>query len=119
MKPEEREHFRAEVASWLQANLPSEPFPSPDTAEGFEVHRAWEQRLFEAGFAAVHWPVAFGGRGLDTLATAVFEEEYNRAGGPERLNIVGLHICGPTLMEYGTPEQQQRWLPDLLGRVVE
>lgn len=115
LSAEERRAFRHEVRAWLRAHLPAEPLPSVDTEEGFEAHRRWERALFDAGLAAVQWPEELGGRGLDAVATAVFEEEYARAGGPERLNVVGLHICGPTIMEHGTPAQQARWLPDLLA----
>ena len=115
LTPQQLADFREEARGWLRENLPIEPFRSIDEPEGFEDHRKWEQALYDAGLAAVHWPEEFGGRGLDAVATAAFEEEYNRVGAPERLNIVGLHICGPTIMEYGTTEQQAQWLPDLLA----
>ena len=71
-------------------------------------------QLADAGYAAVHWPVEHGGRGANELERLVFQEEYERAGGPTRVNIQGLMLAGPTVMAFGTPEQQQRWLPAML-----
>jgi alkylation response protein AidB-like acyl-CoA dehydrogenase len=103
--------FRREAREWLEANVPKEPLHSFDTKEGFEEHRAWERRLHTGGFAMVPWPVEYGGRGADLLEWLVFEEEYYRAGAPGRVNQNGIFLLGPTLMEYGTPEQKARYLP--------
>ncbi len=107
----EQEAFRGEARTWLEANVPSEPLPSFDTAEGFQAHRAWEARLDAAGWAMVPWPVEFGGRGANLLEWLIFEEEYYRAGAPKRVNQNGIFLLGPTIMEYGTPEQKARFLP--------
>ena len=48
--------FREEVRAWLAANLPAEPLLSYDTREGFEQHRAWERKLFDARLSMVIWP---------------------------------------------------------------
>jgi alkylation response protein AidB-like acyl-CoA dehydrogenase len=109
----EQEAFRAEVRAWLEANVPAEPLASFDTAEGFEAHRAWERTLHAGGFAMVPWPVAYGGRGADLLEWLIFEEEYYRAGAPRRVNQNGIFLLGPTLMEFGTPEQKARYLPKM------
>ena len=54
--------FADEARRWLEANVPPRPLPSGDTAEGFTLCRAWEKKLFEAGFAVVSWPREYGGR---------------------------------------------------------
>ena len=59
----EQQAFRAEVREWLHAHVPRERLASYDTREGFEQHRAWEATLAEAGYSALNWPVALGGRG--------------------------------------------------------
>ena len=110
--PEQRA-FRAEARAWLEANVPDEPLRSFDTAEGFEEHRQWERRLHDGGFAMVPWPVEYGGRGSDLLEWLIFEEEYYRAGAPGRVNQNGIFLLGPTIMEYGTPEQKARYLPKM------
>jgi alkylation response protein AidB-like acyl-CoA dehydrogenase len=108
-----QEAFRAEARAWLEANVPARPLASFDTPQGFEEHRAWERRLHGAGWAMVPWPVEYGGRGADLLEWLVFEEEYYRAGAPGRVNQNGIFLLGPTLMEYGTPEQKARYLPKM------
>ena len=107
--------FRDEVRSWLADNVPSEPLPTDGTREAFEAHRAWEKRLYEAGYAAIHWPRAYGGRDADLLTQAIFQEEYTRAEAPARINVLGLGLAGPTLMVYGNDDQKQRWLPAILS----
>jgi alkylation response protein AidB-like acyl-CoA dehydrogenase len=103
--------FRAEARRWLEANVPRRPLRSFDTAEGFAEHRAWERVLHAGGFAMVPWPVEYGGRGADLLEWLIFEEEYYRAGAPKRVNQNGIFLLGPTIMEFGTPEQKARYLP--------
>jgi alkylation response protein AidB-like acyl-CoA dehydrogenase len=105
--------FRAEARAWLEANVPSEPLHSFDTAEGAQQHRAWEKRLDAAGWAMVPWPKEYGGRGANLLEWLVFEEEYYRARAPKRINQNGVFLLGPTIMEYGTPEQRARFLPKI------
>jgi len=107
--------FRDEVREWLAENVPREELGSLHTIEGIEAHRAWERKLYEGGFAAVHWPVEFGGRGMDPIGTLIFYEEYLRAGAPGRMNRLGLGLAGPTLIDLGTPEQQARWLAPILS----
>ena len=110
---EEQQAFRAEARAWLEAHVPSEPLPSFDTAEGAKAHREWEQRLHAGGWAMVPWPTEYGGRGADLLSWLIFEEEYYRAGAPKRINQNGIFLLGPTIMEYGTPEQKARFLPKM------
>ena len=107
--------FRDEVRSWLETNVPAEPLNVDGTKESFEAHRAWEKKLYEAGYAAIHWPKAYGGRDADLLTQAIFQEEYTLAEAPSRINVLGLGLAGPTLMVYGTDEQKQRWLPNILS----
>ena len=103
--------FADQARAWLADNAHHAPTVSFDTAEGFAAHRAWEHRLFEGGWGVVPWPTAFGGRDADLIEWLLFEEEYYRAGCPYRLNQNGLFLLGPTLMEFGTPEQQEYFLP--------
>jgi len=103
--------FRAEVRSWLATHVPKTPLASFDTAAGFQQHREWERTLNEGRFSAVNWPVEYGGRGVNLIQWLIFEEEYFRAGAPGRVNQNGIFLLGPTLMEFGTPEQKARYLP--------
>jgi len=109
----EQQAFRAQARAWLEANVPKQPLASFDTREGFEAHRAWEAKLMAGGWAVVSWPVEYGGRGANLLEWLIFEEEYYRAGAPRRVNQNGIFLLGPTLMEFGTPEQKARYLPKM------
>ncbi len=111
----EQAAFRDEVRAWLAAHVPSKPLRPSSTEEGLEAHRAWEKKLYEAGYAAIHWPAEYGGRGADLLTQAIFSEEYARAGAPERVNVLGLGLAGPVLIDFGTEEQKHRWLPGILS----
>lgn len=102
--------FRKEVRQWLADNVPAKPLQSFDTAEGFEQHREWEKTLAKGNWGMVTWPKEYGGRGCNLIEWLIFEEEYYRAQAPLRVNQNGIFLLGPTLMEYGTPEQKARFI---------
>ncbi|HYT39391.1 MAG TPA: acyl-CoA dehydrogenase family protein, partial [Acidimicrobiia bacterium] len=108
------EAFRAEARAWLEANVPH-GLPSGDTREGFALHRGWERKLFDARWAVVSWPHAYGGREASLIEWLIFEEEYYRAGGPQRVTQNGIFLLAPTVFEFGTKEQQDRILPRMAG----
>ena len=110
----EQEAFRDEVRAWLGANVPG-PLAPAGTEDGFAQHLAFERQLAEAGYAAIHWPTEYGGRGAGPVEQAIFEQEYLLAGGPERVTVVGHNLFGPTLMRWGSDEQRAQWLPDVLA----
>lgn len=103
--------FRAEARSWLEANVPRTPLPSGDTREGFAAHLEWERLLFDARWAVVSWPVEYGGRDATLMEWLVFEEEYYRAGAPNRVTQNGIFLLAPTIFEFGTQDQRDRLLP--------
>jgi alkylation response protein AidB-like acyl-CoA dehydrogenase len=108
----DQEAFRLEARSWLADNVPAPgSLPSLDTAEGFEAHRRWEQSMYDARWSVVSWPEEFGGRGVGILEWLVFEEEYWRVQAPLRVSQNGVFLLAPTMFEFGTAEQQQRFLP--------
>jgi alkylation response protein AidB-like acyl-CoA dehydrogenase len=102
--------FAADARTWLKEHVPAEPLPSLDTREGFERHREWESRLFDAGWAVVDWPARYGGRDATLVQWLLFEEEYYRAGAPRRVSQNGVFLLAPTLFEYGTTVQRDRYL---------
>ena len=106
------EAFRSEAATWLAANVPAPgTLASIDTAEGFEQHRAFEAKMFADRWSVVSWPEEFGGRGVGIIEWLIFEEEYYRAGGPKRVSQNGIFLLAPTIFDFGTPDQQARFLP--------
>jgi alkylation response protein AidB-like acyl-CoA dehydrogenase len=106
----EREAFRAEVREWLAANVPAEPLPSLDTADGFAAHRDWERRMYDAGWAVVTWPKRFGGRGSDLVDWLAFEEEYWAARAPIRVSQNGIFLLAPAMFEVATEAQLERFM---------
>jgi alkylation response protein AidB-like acyl-CoA dehydrogenase len=114
------EEFRAEVRDWLAENLVGEfaalrGLGGPGREhEAFEERRAWNQHLANAGLTCLGWPVEHGGRGLSVAHRVAFYEEYAIANAPAKINHFGEELLGPTLIAFGTPEQQQRFLPRIL-----
>ncbi|MEM8606907.1 MAG: acyl-CoA dehydrogenase family protein [Myxococcota bacterium] len=102
--------FRNECRGWLVANVPQGVLPSGDTRDGFARHLEWENRLFDARWAAVSWPREYGGREATLVEWLIFEEEYYRAGAPSRVTQNGIFLLAPTLFEFGTDEQKERIL---------
>ena len=82
--------------------------------EAFEERRAWNQHLAAAGLTCLGWPTEHGGRGLSVAHRVAFYEEYAKADAPDKVNHLGEELVGPTLIAYGTPEQQKRFLPTIL-----
>ena len=107
---EAQQAFRAECRAWLEAHVPATPLRSHNTREGFAQHVAWEHQLFDAGWAVVSWPRAYGGREASLVEWLIFEEEYYRAGAPARVTQNGIFLLAPTLFECGNDEQRERLL---------
>ena len=107
----QQQRFRAEVRAWMQAHVPASPLQTLESAAGFAQHREWERTLASGNWGMITWPKEYGGRGANLIDWLIFEEEYYRAGAPLRVNQNGIFLLGPTLMEFGTPEQKARFLP--------
>jgi len=110
--------FRDQVRSWLAANVPSDwekRRTEDELQERFEFLRAWQKRVFEAGWAGIAWPKEFGGRGATLMEQVIFTEEMARAGAPPLANVLGLMLIGPTIIAYGTDGQKKRFLPNILS----
>jgi alkylation response protein AidB-like acyl-CoA dehydrogenase len=105
--------FRDELRAWLDANPPGDA-PEGDSAR-YAWARDWQRRLHEGGWAGVHWPKEYGGRGASLMETAIFFEELGRARGPLPANVLGLLLGGPTIMVWGTDEQKDRYLEPILS----
>ncbi len=116
----EVQEFRAEVRDWLADNLVGEyaalkGLGGPGREhEAFEERLAWNQHLAAAGLTCLGWPEEHGGRGLSVAHRVAFYEEYAKANAPDKVNHLGEELVGPTLIAYGTPEHQKRFLPKIL-----
>src|SRR5215207_8269645 len=105
--------FRDELRAWLASHEPGDA-PHGDEDAHYAWRRDWQRRLAEGGWAAVHWPTEHGGRGATLTQSAIFYEELAAAGAPLPANVLGLLLAGPTIMRWGTPEQQERHLVPIL-----
>ncbi len=110
----EEERFRAELRSFLAANVPREEPPEDLDAE-FDWLRAFQKRMHAGGWVGIHWPRAYGGRDATPMQQAIFAEEMARARAPQFVNRVGINNVGPTLMHFGTEEQKRTYLPGILS----
>lgn len=116
--PADVERFRSELRDWLSQNLTDElvaarrPTGRDDAA--FEMLRAWNATMADAGWAAVSWPPEYGGRGATVLEQLVYTEETTRARAPMPLNVIGLNNIAPAIMQYGTESQKRTLLPRMM-----
>lgn len=113
--------FRAEIRGWLAEQLDGEwgelrglGGPGRDH-EAIDERLAWNRHLAAHGWTCVGWPTEHGGRGLSLWQQVIFHEEYARANAPHGVNHLGETLLGPTLIAFGTPEQQARFLPRILA----
>jgi alkylation response protein AidB-like acyl-CoA dehydrogenase len=104
--------FREELRGWLAEN-PAGEFPEAEDGN-YAWRRAFQRRLAAAGWAAVHWPREYGGRGATLTESAIFFEELGRSGAPLPANVLGLLLAGPTIMTWGTDEQKDRYLAPIV-----
>ena len=109
--------FRDECRAWLTANVPSTPLPSGDTAEGFALHLDWERALHGQGYSAVSWPTEYGGLDANIWQWLIFEDEYYRAGAPQRVTQNGIFLLAPSIFEFGTQRQKDWYLPRMSAAV--
>jgi alkylation response protein AidB-like acyl-CoA dehydrogenase len=107
--------FRAEVCEWLERNCEWAPRLDPaPSKEQLAAWKAWSCELHSAGYAGITWPREYGGRGLPLSHQAIWLQERARAEVLDHIGVIGLGMAGPTIMHWGSAEQQQRFLPPLL-----
>src|SRR4051794_2296162 len=116
--------FRAEARAWLETNAIPKGSPDDFSAGHFSGHidaaeyikrcRWWQGQLYEAGWAGISWPTAFGGRGGKPIEEAIFGEEQAKWGVSAGIFAVAHGMVAPTLMQHATREQQSRYLDPML-----
>src|SRR4029079_6977499 len=77
----------------------------------------WRKTLYEGGYLAPGWPTEVGGAGLSALEQVILAEEFTKAGVPTggSNDAFGIQMLGNTLLQWGTDEQKQRYLPRILS----
>jgi alkylation response protein AidB-like acyl-CoA dehydrogenase len=117
---EELEIYRKDLRAWMDASIP-DWWREEVAVTGFEAEdrfdelRVWHRQLFEAGYMGVTWPKEYGGQGLTMQHEIVRSEELQRAGAPPTVNLLGITLCAPALLGFGSEEQKQRYLRKMLS----
>ena len=119
----ELETFRGEARAWLEANFPAalrgkagEAMSLMEGGTAAGDLATWRTRLADKGWTAPTWPTEYGGGGLTVLQARVLEQEMGRIGAFNPIHSVGMGITmiGPTILDYGTPEQKKRHIPPIV-----
>jgi alkylation response protein AidB-like acyl-CoA dehydrogenase len=108
----EQEVYRQSFRRWLADNLAPDwggpRFTGPaDDDENCRLQKAWEQKLYAAGYQGIHWPREYGGQSLSLVEHLIVSEELGRVSAPEGINTIGKELVGPIILAIGT-EQQKR-----------
>lgn len=107
--------FEQEVREFLQNEFPAEYRAKIDAGIRLSkdelVH--WQKILYKKGWAAPNWPVEHGGTGWTATQKHIFATELGLIGAPEPVPF-GMKMVAPVIMAYGSDEQKQRFLPDIL-----
>ncbi len=116
--------FRAEARTWIEANAPKHLYPilsgsgfgtSADAGEIDMLAEAkkWQKLKRDAGWACLHWPKEYGGRGSTPMQRVIWNQEEGVYAQLSFTFIIGQGMCGPTVMAWGSEEDKQRLLPPL------
>lgn len=113
---DEERAFRNEVRAWIATAMPPHLRAKAEVDGHFEMPETmeWHKILFQKGWVAPHWPVEWGGPGLDVARRFILTEELELAGAPQ-LSPFGLTMAGPLLMQFGNEAQKRRYLPKILS----
>ena len=110
--------FRDEVRAFLDAAFTPELREAARRQSGVfaeaSLNRAWHQILYKKGWIAPSWPKAYGGTGWSIVQKYIYDSECAEAGTPT-LPAMGLQMCGPVLIGYGTEAQKAQFLPRILS----
>jgi alkylation response protein AidB-like acyl-CoA dehydrogenase len=119
--------FRAEVRGFLDAHAEvrrgderdwsrNGAATDPEVAADYRRRcHEWQRLLFDSGWAGLTWPTKFGGRGLSAAHQIVWGQELAKYDTTAGFITAAQALVGPTLMQHGTPEQQERYLGPLLS----
>ncbi len=110
--------FRDQLRAWLADNLTDEVREASRRRgagdDALATLRSWDRAMADAGWAAISWPVEYGGRGATALEQLVFTEETIAAGAPTPVNVIGINNIAPAIMQYGTEQQKRELLPRMV-----
>ncbi|MBP8309478.1 MAG: acyl-CoA dehydrogenase family protein [Burkholderiaceae bacterium] len=114
--------FRREVQAWFSANKPADPgfllpesFMEVGTDPQFQYLRAWQRKVYDAGYLGMAWPQAYGGGGRPQAYQDIVNAEMARQKTPFVPNTIGLNWAGPLILAIGTEAQKQRYIRGILN----
>ncbi|PKG98230.1 acyl-CoA dehydrogenase family protein [Paraglaciecola sp. MB-3u-78] len=115
----EEKNFQQEVQQFLQQKLPKDIATKTKKALHLskDEYIQWQKILHKQGWAATNWPIEHGGTGWTPTQKYIFANECAKAGGPDVIPF-GLKMVAPIIYTFGTQEQKQRFLPDILASNV-
>ncbi len=119
--PPEAEEFRAEIRAWLEENLPEgwgEPNFSMDPEDRKTFNKQWVKKLHAGGWICASWPKEYGGKGLSLMDQVVLNEEFAKAKAPLRADFFGDTLVGPTILQWGSEDQKQKFIPRILDGTI-
>src|SRR3984957_4113617 len=116
----EQEAYRAKVRSWLEANQPAKAESSDADSMGGDDRqwkrlKEWHQRLYKGGWMGLTWPKEYGGQKATFIEQVIFQQELGRLNLPFGVNILGVIMTGPALMQWGTDAQKKRYLEPIIA----
>lgn len=111
--PRELDAFRSYARDWLSSH--EIPAVAEDLDERFDVLRAWQGDLYQAGLIGISWPVAWGGQGLSVHHQQAFTDELARARAPQPIGLIGLDVVGPSIAKYAPPDLREQLMGPLLS----
>jgi len=109
--------YRAQVRSYIESHR-DQLISSGDSArrEGDLTKARQSQRvMYEGGYVGITWPKEHGGQGGSPMQQAIVDQELGRAGVPGHVGLIGIGMCGPTVIGHGSEDQKQRYLKRLLS----
>jgi len=112
--PDEAERFRTEIRAWLEQELPAGWFEGRRPVDAHAFADEWNAMLHRTGWSCATWPREYGGRGLSAVEAVVLTEELARADTPVQPPAAGEILVGPTILQWGTGAQKQRFLPPIV-----
>ena len=115
--------FRAEAKAWIAANAPKQyeeelrksslGRSGLKGANILQVAKAWQKKKADAGWACLHWPKEYGGRGSSPIERVIWQQEEGPFGKLSGIFIIGHGMCGPTMMAFAGEEEKRKYLPPL------
>jgi alkylation response protein AidB-like acyl-CoA dehydrogenase len=124
--------FRRRVRDWLDAHVPRRtdrpepdddgrvhpipmaPRPRPPAGEETVATKRFQAALHDAGLAGLTWPTEYGGQGLSNRHQEIFNDEARGFEMPATVLTIGLGMCGPTILEWGSDAVKRRYIPPML-----